>query len=126
MEGDTCGSGKSKDVRLVYLISSTSIVVSDVLFRGASAISDDNRMMAFTNLADGVEIFSIPGLVHVSSIPQEACPSQNVVLGVAFFGDHHIVVGGPGGAHIYSVTGDLQRWFLQGPKSGQLCSSQQP
>jgi len=110
----------------VYLVPLTSSVVSDVLFRGASAISDDNRMLAFTNLADGVEIFSIPGLVHVSTIPQETRPSQNVVLGIAFFGDNHIVVGGPGGARIYSITGDHQRWFLQGPKLGKLRPSQQP
>ncbi|KDR77035.1 hypothetical protein GALMADRAFT_210197 [Galerina marginata CBS 339.88] len=53
---------------------------------GLAAISTDHRTYAFTNLLNGIEIFSLPGLEHCGTILQNIRAETNVTLGVAFEG----------------------------------------
>ncbi|KDR65280.1 hypothetical protein GALMADRAFT_232961 [Galerina marginata CBS 339.88] len=71
---------------------------------GLAAISEDSHTFAFTNLFDGIEIFSLPRLIHCGSIPQNIRQQSNVTLGIFFVGNDHVVAGESGGIGMYHTT----------------------
>ena len=43
---------------------------------------------------DGIDVFTLPHLVHLGTIEQKLHPSSNFIMGIAFVGDNHLVSGG--------------------------------
>jgi len=93
---------------------------SDVLFcygSGKSAVSPSRQYLAFTNLCDGVEILTLPGLVHLGTIQQNIPTVGNIVLGIQFLDDQHIIVGDQGGIRVYELLTLNLAAKLMGPSS---------
>lgn len=86
----------------------------DFLWSGSAAVSKDCRIYAFTNLLNGIEIFSLPGLKHCGTIAQAIQAEFNVTLGIAFNGVDHLVVGEYGGVCMYEVSTRTLLYRLQG------------
>lgn len=45
---------------------------------------------------DGIDIFTLPNLMHLGTIKHTLYPSSNVVLGITFIGNSYIISGGCG------------------------------
>lgn len=71
--------------------------------RGASAISTNAKYFAITNLADGINVFTLPDLDAYGSIAQDIAAKDNEAVSLKFIDDHLIVVGGTGGMSVYDV-----------------------
>jgi hypothetical protein len=94
MEADESGDCESasvcpKPILMVHAIN--------MLSSGVSALSDDRNVYAFTNLLDGIELFSSATLTHKCSIPQPLDHRYNIALGVRMVANTYLVVGGHGG-----------------------------
>jgi hypothetical protein len=75
---------------------SLSIILNDHQ-SGLSALSEDRNSYAFTNLLDGIDLYSSTSLIHRNSIPQHVDPRNNLALGLVMVADTYIVVGSSGG-----------------------------
>jgi hypothetical protein len=64
---------------------------------GLSALSSNRRTYAFTNLLDGIELYSATTLEHQLSIAQAVDPCNNVALGLNLIANTLIVSGGSDG-----------------------------
>jgi len=62
--------------------------------RGCLVVNPSLKNVAITNLMDGVDVFTLPNLVHLGTIKQDLHPSSNVILGIAFIGHNYLVSGG--------------------------------
>jgi hypothetical protein len=60
-------------------------------------LTEDRRTYAFTNLADGINTFSLGPLIHEGLIAQSIDPCNNTAIGVATVANEYIVVGSSGG-----------------------------
>jgi hypothetical protein len=64
---------------------------------GLSALSSDRKIYAFTNLLDGIELYSPTTLTHRCSIAQAVDPHNNIALGVVIVGNRYVFSGCSGG-----------------------------
>jgi len=73
------------------------------VFRGSLSVSPTGENFAFTNLVDGINIFSLPTLSQIGTIPEKLKPSQNFLVGLEFLDDKHVVAGGHGNVRLYNI-----------------------
>jgi hypothetical protein len=89
---------------------------------GLSALSSDRSIYAFTNLLDGIELYSSTTLAHRYSIAQAVDPHNNLALGVVITGNRYVFAGCSGG-RIWMYDQDTGKTIarLQNPNSlGEL------
>ena len=73
------------------------------MHRGASALRNSAKYFAITNLADGIDIFSLPSLDYYGFIAQNIIANNNETISLKFINDDFIAVGGMGGIQIYEA-----------------------
>jgi hypothetical protein len=74
--------------------ASLSASSNDEYNSGLSVLSDDWSTYAFTNLLDGIELYSATTLAHQDSIAQPVDPSNNLALGLVIVPNAYVIVGG--------------------------------
>ena len=59
--------------------------------------------LAFTNLVDGINVFSLPALSPVGAIIEKLEPDQNFLTDLTFLDDKHVVSGGCRNVKLYNT-----------------------
>lgn len=77
--------------------------ITDITFRGCLSVNPAGERLAFTNLVDGINIFSLPTLSQVGVIMEKLNPSRNFLVGVVFLDNNHIVAGGQENVRLYNI-----------------------
>ena len=82
--------------------------VNLMICSGFSILSDDRNTYAFTNLLDGIDLYSPAAtLTYQRSIAQEIDQHNNLALGLIIVGNEYIISGGSGSIWMYKKTGNF-------------------
>jgi hypothetical protein len=102
-----------------------SFSLADVLLSrsGFSDISSDNRYLAISNMATGVDIYSLDSLTLSRHFPMHMVPENNKVMMVKFLrNDGYVSCGAhEGGVWVWNTTSGQPAQFLAG-KGGPMSS----
>ena len=77
--------------------------LSNLSIRGTITVSATAQKFAFTNLLDGICVFSIRTLSSLGTISQRPKCGQNIALGLEFIDDHHLISGDHRKINLYEV-----------------------